>query len=208
MYKRSNLKIVGILTCITLCIIFFFYPMLSVLSGIPYSYEIVKVFLFLIFPVFVLKIFTNKSFLDLFPQFGVQKKNYRLSIKLSLLFLPIMIITSFIVWLLYQPAITPNFITGFLSFFESFTEEFFFRGILFLYLYKQTNLPIAYLTSTLSFILMHPQHFFTLFLLITLVQAILTTEIARRSENILGSWMLHGTNRLLWLIFFPLISLI
>ena len=208
LYKRSNLKIVGILIVITLCIILFFYPLISVLSSIPYSYELVKVLLFLIFPICVLKIFTHEPFLDLLPQVGVQKKNSRLSITLALFFLPIMTITSLVVWVLLQPAFSASIVTGFLSFFESFTEEFFFRGILFLYLYKQTNLPIAYVTSTLSFILMHPQHFFTWFLLITIVQAILTIEVARRSENILGSWLIHGTNRLLWLTIFPLISIL
>jgi membrane protease YdiL (CAAX protease family) len=94
---------------------------------------------------------------------------------------------------------------GLLSFFESLTEEVFFRGILLLYLWKKTTLPIAYITCLGAFILHHPQHFQTLFLIPTIVQSVLTAEIARRSKNVIGSWMLHGVNRLATIAIFPLI---
>ena len=46
---------------------------------------------------------------------------------------------------------------------------------------------------------MHPQHiqnYSNPFLISTIVQGFLTIEIARRSDNITGAWLLHGINRL------------
>lgn len=94
-----------------------------------------------------------------------------------------------------------------MSFVEAFTEEFFFRGILFVLLTQKTNVKIAYITSLTSFTLMHPQNLMTFFLISTLMQGILTVEIARKSQNILGAWLLHGSNRFFQLVLLPLIAL-
>jgi membrane protease YdiL (CAAX protease family) len=82
-------------------------------------------------------------------------------------------------------------------FFEAFTEEFFFRGVLFLYLLSKTNVKIAYLTSVPAFVLMHPQHFTSLFIISTVTQAILLTVITHKTKNIIGPWVAHGLNRIL-----------
>ncbi|MCK4332984.1 MAG: CPBP family intramembrane metalloprotease [Thermoplasmatales archaeon] len=95
--------------------------------------------------------------------------------------------------------------TGIISFFEAFTEEFFFRGILFIFLLNRTNLKIAYITSLASFVLVHPQHLTTIFLVATIVQGILTIEICRRSDNLTGTWLLHGINRFFIIAIVPLL---
>jgi len=97
-----------------------------------------------------------------------------------------------------------DLIAGAISFFEAFTEEFFFRGLLFIFLLKKTDLKIAYVTSLASFILIHPQNLTTLLIVPTIVQGIIALEIARRSYNIIGSWMVHGSNRFFELVILPL----
>jgi hypothetical protein len=60
------------------------------------------------------------------------------------------------------------------------------------------------MTSLASFIFIHPQNLTTLFIVGTIIQGIVTLEIARRSQNIFGSWMLHGSNRFFELVLLPL----
>jgi membrane protease YdiL (CAAX protease family) len=119
--------------------------------------------------------------------------------------IPIMLGVMFLVVWIGGFSNEGNIYLGILSFFESLTEEVYFRGVLLLYLWKKTNLPIAYATSLSSFVLVHPQHFISLFLVSTIIQGILTSEIARRSKNIMGSWLLHGINRLASIALFPFI---
>jgi hypothetical protein len=52
---------------------------------------------------------------------------------------------------------------------------------------------------------MHPQNLTNIFIIGTIVQGILTIEIARRSQNIIGSWLLHGSNRFFELVIIPLL---
>jgi membrane protease YdiL (CAAX protease family) len=82
-------------------------------------------------------------------------------------------------------------------FIEAFNEEFFFRGILLLYLLKITDIKIAYTTSVLAFILAHPQHFNSLWLVSTSLQAILLVAVSYKTKNIIGPWISHGLNRIL-----------
>jgi hypothetical protein len=70
---------------------------------------------------------------------------------------------------------------------------------------SKTNLKIAYVTSLTSFILMHPQNFTNLFIVSTIVQGILTIEICRRSSNLTGAWIVHGTNRFFSIVLYPLL---
>lgn len=166
---------------------------------------VVKFFLFVVLPVPALGILQrNKKPLS-FNQYGIQKKGMGKSVLLSVMFLPLMILITFMVKYYSGGMSQPDLFLGSVSFIESFTEEFFFRGILFLFLLQKTNLKIAYVVSLASFVLMHPQNFTNLFLLSTVVQGILTIEICRRSENITGAWILHGTNRFFTLVILPFI---
>jgi hypothetical protein len=66
-------------------------------------------------------------------------------------------------------------------------------------------MKIAYVTSFASFVLMHPQNLATIFIIGMIIQGCLTLEITRRSNNILGAWMLHGSNRFFELVLLPLL---
>ena len=92
---------------------------------------------------------------------------------------------------------------GVISFFESFTEEFYFRGLLFLVLAAYIDVRLAYVISITSFVLAHPQHLISYFIIPTIVQGILTLEIVRRSNNLIGAWLLHGANRIFLLVILP-----
>ncbi len=138
-----------------------------------------------------------------FKQFGITEEGFEKSLKLGFLFLPIMLIVTFIAKYIIGGTLDGNFSLGVVSFVESFTEEFFFRGILFLFLMSRTNLKIAYVTSLASFVLMHPQNFTNPFIISTIVQGFLTIEICRRSKNLVGAWVLHGTNRFFSIAIMP-----
>jgi membrane protease YdiL (CAAX protease family) len=134
----------------------------------------------------------------------VTKQGLRKSLFWFLLFLPIMFIVSGLIQYFNGATWSADPVAGTISFFEAFTEEFFFRGILFIFLLQKTNMKIAYVTSLACFILVHPQNLTTLFIVGTIIQGIVTLEIARRSQNIIGSWMLHGSNRFFELAILPL----
>jgi membrane protease YdiL (CAAX protease family) len=137
---------------------------------------------------------------------GLSRKNIKKSIIFGILFLPIMLLVTFLVQY-YNGFSTsdPDVFWGVISFIESFTEEFFFRGVLFLFLIKKTNFKIAYITSLMSFILAHPQNITDLLILSTIVQGIITLEICRRTRNLIGPWLVHGTNRFFSIVILPFI---
>ncbi len=114
-----------------------------------------------------------------------------------------MLLVTYIAKYMIDGSFNPNFPLGVVSFVESFTEEFFFRGILFIFLMRKTNFKIAYITSLTSFILMHPQNFTNPFIISTMVQGFLTIEICRRSKNLVGAWVVHGTNRFFSIAIIP-----
>ena len=138
-----------------------------------------------------------------FKQFGITEKGFEKSLKLGFLFLPIMLTVTFLAKFMIGGALVSNYPLGVVSFVESFTEEFFFRGILFIFLLRKTNLKIAYVTSLASFVLIHPQNFTSPFIISTIVQGFLTIEICRRSKNLVGAWVLHGTNRFFSIVILP-----
>lgn len=169
----------------------------------------VKFILFVFIPILILYIAGKNKQQDenttySFDKFGISTNGIKQSIKLSLILIPVMLLSTFLIKsLITSVGVEPNFSLGLVSFIESFTEEFFFRGILFIFLIKKTSFKVAYVTSLASFILMHPQNFTSLFLITTIIQGILTLEICRRTKNIAGAWILHGTNRFFSIFLLP-----
>jgi len=209
-YKRESLLEIIIITIVMIGIVISYWP-LSL--GINSSANIItKFLLFVIVPISLLY-FTykirkryrqEKSDFQL-KQFGIASKGIEKSLKLGFIFIPLMFIVTFFVKYIIGGTFDPNFSLGVVSFIESFTEEFFFRGILFLFLISKTNLKIAYITSLGSFILMHPQNFTNPFILSTIAQGLITLEICRRSSNLAGAWIVHGANRFFSIALYPLL---
>ena len=165
-----------------------------------------KFLLFIIIPIILLslRLKNKKAIIKEFELFGLTQKNIKKSTILGFIFIPLMVLITVLIqyYIGFSPN-NPDVYLGIMSFFESFTEEFFFRGILFIFLISKTNFKIAYSTSLSCFILAHPQNLTSLFIIGTLVQGIITLEICRRSQNLIGSWMVHGTNRLVSIVLLP-----
>ena len=207
-YKRDSLIEIGVITFTMIFIVVAYWPLTVGLNST--SNIVTKFLLFVFVPLAFLYItwkIQNKQKKKKqecsFKQFGITEEGFEKSLKLGFLFLPIMLIVTFIAKYMIGGTLDSNFSLGVVSFAESFTEEFFFRGILFLFLMSRTNLKIAYVTSLASFVLMHPQNFTNPFIISTIVQGFLTIEICRRSKNLVGAWVLHGTNRFFSIAIMP-----
>jgi len=203
-YKKEALIEIGIITLAMILIVVLYWPLLTSNFALMYTYPVVKLLLFVFLPLtlfFVIKRDTQSLHGILY---GVTKQGLKKSFFWFILFLPIMLVVTGSIQYLIGVTWNSNIGAGTISFFEAFTEEFFFRGVLFIFLLKKTNINIAYMTSLASFIFIHPQNLTTLFIVGTIIQGIVTLEIARRSQNIFGSWMLHGSNRFFELVLLPL----
>jgi len=207
-YKRDSLIEIGVITFTMIFIVVAYWPLIL---GLNSTSNIVTKFLLFVFLPLVFLFITwkirnkqkKKKQEYSFKQFGITEEGFEKSLKLGFLFLPIMLMVTFIAKYMIGGTLDGNFSLGVVSFAESFTEEFFFRGILFLFLMSRTNLKIAYVTSLASFVLMHPQNFTNPFIISTIVQGFLTIEICRRSKNLVGAWVLHGTNRFFSIVIIP-----
>ena len=207
-YKRDSLIEIGVITFTMVLIVIAYWPLTLGLNST--SNIITKFLLFVLVPLAFLyikwkiqkkpkKVKQENSF----EQFGIKEEGFDKSLTLGLLFLPIMLIVTFLAKYMIGGTLDANFSVGVVSFVESFTEEFFFRGILFIFLLSRTNLKIAYVTSLTSFVLMHPQNSTNPFIISTIAQGFLTIEICRRSKNLVGAWVLHGTNRFFSIVIMP-----
>jgi len=204
-YKRDVLLEIGSITAAMILIVLLYWPLLTSNFLLSYTYTGVKILLFIVLPLIVF-LLINRNFTSLRCSiYGIQKKGMKKSIVWCIIFLPFMLIVTALIQYVYGITWSADLVAGVISFFEAFTEEFFFRGILFIFLIQKTNMKIASVTSFMSFTLMHPQNLTTIFILGTIVQGILTLEIARRSQNIIGSWVLHGSNRFFTLVLLPLL---
>ena len=133
---------------------------------------------------------------DILSKLGIRKENLAKSLIYGLIAAAITITITVLV----IQTMPFDWVYRIIMFFEAFTEEFFFRGLLFLYLLSKTDLKVAYVTSILGFVLMHPQHFSSFFLISTITQGILLTVVVHKTKNITGAWVGHGLNR-----FFPVL---
>ena len=202
-YKKESLAEIGTITASMFLVVVLYWPLQSSNFLSTQTYTAVKFLLFVILPLLCLLILKrNKSPLKL-EHFGIKKEGTKKSLWLCILFLPIMLVVTFVIQYVNGVTLDVDVLTATISFFEAFTEEFFFRGILFIFLLNRTNLKIAYFTSLASFVLVHPQHLTTIFLIATVVQGVLTIEICRRSDNLIGAWLLHGINRFFIIAIFP-----
>ncbi|MBU0497900.1 MAG: CPBP family intramembrane metalloprotease [Candidatus Thermoplasmatota archaeon] len=204
-WKKQSLPSLGIITLTMILIVILYWPLLQTTILGNHTYIIVKTLLFIILPLLLLIGIEYKKKKLTLSDLGIAKHGWHQSILSALIFLPLMLLATFSIYIITNTHITSDLFYGIESFFEAFTEEFFFRGILFLFLAKKTTLKIAYLTSLTCFILSHPQHITSLYLLTTTIQGILTLEICRRSKNLFGAWILHGTNRFFTIVILPLI---
>lgn len=203
-YKKESFIEIGVISLVMVLIVFLYWPFITSTIFSVYTYIVIKCLLFVVLPIVTFVLIQRNTIPLHLSRYGVKIQGVRTSLVWFILFLPMMLATTFIIHYINNGSWNVELVAGLLSFFEAFTEEFFFRGILFVFLLQKTNVKIAYVTSLTSFTLMHPQNLTTLFIIGTLLQGILTLEITRRSQNILGAWLLHGSNRFFQLVLLPL----
>lgn len=206
-YKKDSLTEIGTIFVSMLLIVVLYWPLLTSNFLSTHTYTAVKFLLFVIIPLLLLFLLKRKKSPLKLEQLGIKKEGMKKSIWLFILFLPIMLAVTFALQYINGVFVDANLLAGTISFFEAFTEEFLFRGILFLFLISRTNLKVAYITSLASFVLMHPQHINSIFIIAPVVQGILTIEICRRSDNLIGAWLIHGINRFFTIAIIPLLML-
>ena len=204
-YKREALIEIGSITLVMALIVALYWPLLTSNLALIYTYPAAKVLLFVLLPIILFLAIKRDTSPLHGALYGVTEQGLKKSFFWFLLFLPIMLVVTGCIQFFIGVTWNSNIEAGTISFFEAFTEEFFFRGILFIFLLQKTNMKIAYVTSLASFILIHPQNLTNLFIVGTIIQGFVTLEIARRSQNIIGSWMLHGSNRFFELVLLPLL---
>jgi len=203
-YKRESLVEILAIILTMIIIVILYWPLSN--NFFTSQNILAKFVLFVFLPILILYILSPEKSLFSLKKYGIKKAGFKKSFSLSLLLLPVMLGVTFIIKYFSGVSYDADLISGIISFFESFSEEFFFRGVLFLFLLNKTNLKVAYFSSLFSFILMHPQHlenYTNLFFFSTIVQGVLTIEITRRSENIAGAWILHGINRFFIIAIIP-----
>lgn len=91
------------------------------------------------------------------------------------------------------------YVAVYISFFNSFLEEFFFRGFLFLTLIKTTSRTVAYVVSALAFAVYHigimADWFNIAIFLLTLVSlfagGLLFNYLNEKNKNFYNSWLVH-----------------
>ena len=199
-YIKEGMREIGTIILVMILIIVLYWPLMTSAFFSTYTYIVVKTLLFVLLPIIAFIVVKRDTFLVRLTDYGIKKEGTKKSFIWFILFLPLMLVATFLLQYFNGQYFTDiewnaDVMAGSISFFEAFTEEFFFRGVLFILLSQKIPMKIAYVTSLASFILMHPQNFDTLFILGTILQGVLTLEIGRKSQNILGAWLLHGSNR-------------
>ncbi len=187
-WKREILRDILLLTLLSVLIVLF-YPLISYTG-----YALGKFILFVFLPIAFIYFIERWSVRDILINAGVRRENLVASIGYGL---AAAVVTIAITVLVSSSAPELDFLWSIIMFFESFTEEFFFRGVLFLYLLQKTNRWVSYLTSILGFVLIHPQHFTSLFILSTITQAVILAVVVDSTRNITGPWIAHGLNRII-----------
>ena len=165
-----------------------------------YFYLLGKVILFLLPGLIIIRLRRYKL-----SDFGITKEGLRLSLILCFGILIITTLTNAVIFI-QNPEMMQAWTSQFVSpsdlvmiwsipfFLDAFNEEFLFRGVFFLFAYKNTeNLPLAYIVSMMVAFAWHP---LTPFRMIPVfVQGTLLCYLLYKSKNIHGAWISHGINR-------------
>ena len=197
-WKKTNLRKVVL---ISICCIFIviLYPITTFLGNImepTLAYFLGKLILFTLLPFVTILYLERWKIKTTFMELGVKKEKLMLSILLGLGALIITVILALILikWGQTEP---PSAYWNTIMFFDAFNEEFLFRGVLLLYLWKITDFKLAFATSVLAFILAHPQHLTSLSLITVAAQGILLGIVTYKTKNLVGPWISHGLNRVI-----------
>lgn len=200
-WKKENLRKAAALWLLSLVIVLL-YPAVMYASenGGNLGYFMAKLIIFVLLPIPVLMYLEKWTARSVMINVGVRRLNMERSIAYGLIAATITIAISLAISV-YTNAGAGGLdaVWGSIMFLDAFTEEFLFRGVFFLYLMTLIDWRLAFITSVLAFVLVHPQYFIgtlSMFILVTITQAILLTWVAYKTKNIIGAWISHGLNRI------------
>lgn len=172
----------------------------------------IKVIVFLILPILFL-IFNKEEFFEFKRLFKFKKGNLKWSLFIGLIiYLGIVLSYFFTRNIIDYSNVAPNlnssmgitsdnliYVTLYISFLNSFLEEFFFRGFGFITLKKHSNRGLAYIISSLAFSIYHIGMLIGSFYLPTLLLLIIGLFVGgcifnylnEKSNSIYSSWIVH-----------------
>lgn len=185
-------------------------------QGLQVSYlikTVAKIGMFLVLPLFFIKFVIKQPVLEFLNLRTIDTKNLRLGFLLGLVSMGIVIGAFFVLQdfintgaiiddLQTRMKVTAEifvFIAIYITFGNSLLEEFYFRGFIFLNIYKTGNKAVAYLFSSVLFAIYHVAIFATWFNIWLMLLALLGLFIVglvfnwlnTKSMNFLNSWILH-----------------
>jgi len=205
--KKTYIIGASILTCIIL------YLVEQVLVVDYITKTISKLVLFTVIPYIYLKFVKKSSIKDALKLKKIQTSTFRLGLILGLVSFAVIMVAYFILReyidfnsiaqeLQSKSKITPSnftFIGLYIIFGNSFLEEFFFRGFIFLNLFNMGHKKLAYIFSSVLFGVYHVAIFKTWFnpfliglaLLGLISVGIIFNWLDTKTENFINSWIVH-----------------
>ena len=199
-----------IISSLIACILLYYVEQIVMANYVTKT--LVKVVLFTMIPFCYFKLYKKSTFAKALHGKTLNKKELKIGFLLGFASFLILIITYIllknkihlqgIVQDLASKSITPTnfiYIAFYVTFVNSFLEEFFFRGFIFLNLYEMKFKKIAYLYSSLLFALYHIAIFkswFNPWLLALALTGLLAVGflfnfIDTKSKNFINSWIVH-----------------
>lgn len=188
---------------------------MSIIDGIikpGYVYKsLVKIFVFLFIPITYAFIDSQVSLKDKLKINGIKEVLFALGLGLGIyvfIMMAYLILRNFLDLNSIMETLSKDvgvaksnflWVALYISFVNSFIEEFFFRGFLFLNLKKISNLTFAYTFSALAFALYHIAimgtwfsiELFILALLGLFMGGLIFNYLDTKSNNIYSSWIVH-----------------
>ena len=131
-YRKQSITVSVLIFLTGSLIVILYWPVVSSDFFGRFTYLFAKMFLFILLPVFILKFGLRQNFKDIGYAVGIRRSGLQKSVVYFLMFLPVMLISSVVAIYVSMSATQYVDVLSILSFFEAFTEEFFFRGVLFL----------------------------------------------------------------------------
>lgn len=205
--KFKYLLIASLIACVLL------YYVEQVIEVNYLAKTFVKIMLFIIIPYIYIRLYKKSTFESVFNFKKLDKKQLKIGIVLGIMSFSIILIAYFILKnvidlqgiaqdLQSKSKVTPVnfvFVAFYITFGNSFLEEFFFRGFIFLNLYELKFKKTAYVYSSLLFALYHIAIFkswFNIWLILLSLTGLISVGfifdfIDTKSKNFINSWIVH-----------------
>ena len=204
---KKYILISSLLACI---ILYYIEQVIAVNYGFK---TLAKILLFTLIPYIYIRYIKRASVKDALNLKRLDKGNLKLGITFGIISFSILLLTYYVLRdfidlssnkeeMMTKSKITPgNFLLvgSYVTFGNSFLEEFFFRGFIFLSLYKLKEVKLAYIYSSVLFGLYHIaifKNWFNIGLIILALSgligvAVIFNYLDTISENFINSWIVH-----------------